>query len=1209
MKNLNRRICGLLLTVAMVLSLCCPALAAGPAFPDTEGHWAAEVIQTLAEDGIVNGCGDGKCYPDAPITYGQFATLVARALKLSPTDEDAVPFGGLAGHWSAEYVLALTEAGIIRPSDYGSAFEPDKGISRMEMIVIMVRAIGKESEAPQSQGQTKFTDDGEITAADSGYINVAAEYEIIVGYPDGRVCPYQGASRAEGFCMLTRMLAAHKKLQESTEDKDEDKKPEPSPGGSTGGGHSGGWSVPAPQISFTLPETAYIGTEVAVTASARYASSVEWTLTKDGVSEMPEDFTADGGVLTFSEAGAYTLKAIATGSRGKTTEYEQTIAVYLVVGVAFTLPTTAHTDTAIPVDLLLENAGESNAVWSVKRDGQPIELAEAAGGTLDNTGGILQFAQPGEYEMTVSVEDALGKVLTCTQTVTVYPVFSISIDLPDIAHMDEEITLSMTTENLDSLPIYWTGTLNGEEINPGGYLCGEYADMGQLSITAPGTYTLTATITDETGRVYTSSDTMTCYPVGSVGFFLPTVFHTDDTVLVEATITELADNELEWTLKRNGEAVPLDEVMEGVLTENGGRIRIKEQGSYTLTASYTDGGGRSYSYEQSFTVYPVPAVEYSLPATAWTDTVIPVAVQTEGTEAVTIEWLVDNTYGYQDWDTFVDGSLTNGGSTIRFKRAGTYELVARITDATGRVFLYESGVKCEVQPVLAIHFELPEQLAVNEVANIRTSGNNNILPVEWSLAKNGQSISLQAAINGELNNYGGKLSFEEAGIYILTASMTDVLGRLFSQSRTFKVTPPPSYRISIPESCHIGTAFSVSAEGENLDGCTVQWALTDNEASIPYAGTLELDGGEVTVERTGSFLLTATVADRHGNTATAQDEIHITNSAPEAPQILAAVDYGNVQNPYTTNCKAKTEITITGGIDPDGDSITYEYAADSARTGYYGLGSHTVKVRSVDKWGEASEWHTHTFDIESEAPEVVLTSQALGESASTTNPQVDFTAFVTSDDPYQLSAVDYYAPGSGYAVAPNSKGGTIQGQFSSGRHLMVVQAKNLFGQTGYVSRFFVIGSSVGSETANITSLATTVEEKGIYDGSTPLAYIERFTFDIPAISGHSTSCQDVVTVYGITEKGTRETVLTFHTNNGYVHIDSNGSYKYTASGDTVSTAAWTGWNGAKYTKLIFSYVMTSGHESCLNNATQGLSYTVGYSFIEGNTDNLENLFE
>lgn len=1209
MKNLNRRICGLLLTVAMVLSLCCPALAAGSAFPDAEGHWAEKIIQTLATDGIVNGYGDGKCHPDAPITRGQFATIVARALKFTPKDEGAAPFDDLAGHWCADYVFALTEAGVILPSDYGTAFEPDKDITRMEMIVMMVRAIGKESEVTQSQGQTKFADDSEIRDADSGYINIAAKYDIITGYPDGRAYPYQGGSRAEGFCMLTRMLDTYKKLQEKPEGEGESEKPKPDPGDSTGGGHSGGWSTPAPQISFELPKTAYIGGEVAVTASARYASSVEWTLTKDDVSEVPEGFTADGGVLTFSEVGAYTLKAIAAGSRGKTAEYEQTIAVYPVVGIAFTLPTTAHTDTAIPVDLLMENAGESNAVWSVKRDGQPVELAEAASGILDNAGGVLQFAQPGEYELTASVEDALGNVSTCTQTVTVYPVVSIAIDLPDIAHMDEEITLSISMENLGNLPIYWTGTLNGEEINPGDYLCGGYINMGQLSIAAPGTYVLTATITDETGRVYTASDTMTCYPVGSVGFFLPTVFHTDDTVLVEAMIIKLADNELEWVLNRNGEAVPLEEIMEGVLTENGGQIRIKEQGSYTLTASYTDGGGRSYSYEQSFTVYPVPAVEYSLPATTWTDTEIPVAVQTTGAEAVAIEWLVDNTYGYQDWNTFVDGSLTNDGGTIRFKRAGTYELVVRITDATGRVFLYESGVKCEVQPVLDIRFELPEQLAVNEAANIRTSGNNNILPVEWSLAKDGQSALLSDAVNGELNAYGGKLSFKDAGSYTLTASMTDVLGRNFSQSRTVTVTPPPTYRISIPESCHIGTAFSVSAEGENLDGCTVQWTLTDSEASIPYVGALELDGGEVSVERTGSFLLTATVTDRHGNTATAQDEIRITNSAPEAPRSAVTVVYGDSQSPYTTDCKVKAEITLNGGDDPDGDRITYEYASDSARDGYYGLGSHTVKARSVDEWGEASEWHTHTFTVESEAPKVTITSQTLGESASTTDPQVDFTASVVSDDPYRLSAVDYYAPGSEYAVVSNGNGGTIQGELSSGRHLMVVQVKNLFGKTGYASRFFVIGSSVGSETADITSLATTVEEKGIYDGNTPLAYIERFTFDIPAISGHNTSCQDVVTVYGITEDGTQETVLTFKTNNGYVHIDSNGSYEYTASGNTVSSAAWTGWDGAKYTKLIFSYVMTSGHESCLNNATQGLSYTVGYSFIEGSTDNLENLFE
>ena len=1200
MKNMNRRLCGLLLTVTMSLSLCCPALAAWFAFPDTEEHWAAEVIQTLSASGVVNGYEDGKCYPDAPMTRGQFATLVVRAMKYTAKDPSAKPFTDISGHWASDYITALVESGIILPTDYGAAFVPDKETTRMEMVVMMVRALGKEAEAEKKQGQTKFKDDNEITDTDSGYINIAAEYEIIVGYPDGRVCPYQGASRAEGFCMLVRLLEAHKKLQEHTDDK----KPKPDSGSSTGG-----WSIPAPQIRFTMPEMAYTGTEVQVTASARYTSSIEWTLTKDEVPETPEGFTTSGGTLTFTDVGEYKLKAAATNSRGKTAEYEQTITVYPVVGVAFTLPATAHTDTSLPVDLLLENAGEAKAVWSIKRDGQPVELAEAAVGSLDNTGGVLQFTQPGEYELTVSVEDTLGTVSSCTQTVTVYPVVSIAIGLPDIAHMDEEVTLSIDAENLGDLPILWTGTLNGEEIDPGNYLCGRYIDMGQISIAAPGTYTLTATVTDETGRVYTSTDTMTCYPVGSVGFFLPTIFHTDDTVLVEAAITELAENELVWTLKRGGKAVALDKAIDGTLTENGGQIRVKEQGSYTLTASYTDGGGRSYSYEHSFTVYPVPTVEYSLPATAWTDTEIPVTVRTTGTEAVTIEWLVDNTYGYQDWNTFVDGNLSNEGGTLRFKRAGVYELVAQITDATGRVFLYESGAKCEVQPVLSIRFELPQQLAVNEAADIRTRGNNNILPVEWSLTKNGQSISLSDTVNGGLNAYGGKLSFPEDGSYTLTASMTDVLGRTFSHSQTVTVTPPPTYRISIPESCHIGTTFAVSAEGENLDGCTIQWTLTDEAGTVPYTGTLGLDGGEIVVNATGDFLLTAIVADRHGNTATAHDEIRITNSAPKAPQIAVNVEYGDAQNSYTTGCKVKVNIALTGGDDPDGDSTAYEYAPDSARTGYYGLGSYTVKVRSMDKWGEVSEWSTQSFSVESDAPKVALTSQTLGENASTTNTQVDFAAVVTSDHPYQLSAVDHDVPGSGYTVTPNNQGGTIWGQFKPGRHLMVVQVKNLFGKTGYASRFFVIGSSVGSETANITSLSTTVKEEGIYDGATPLAYIERFTFDIPAISGHSSNCQDVVTIYGITKDGTKESVLTFQTNNGYVHVDSNGSYKYTASGDTISTANWSGWNGAKYTKLIFSYVMADGHESCLNNASQGLSYTVGYSFIEGTADNLENLFE
>ena len=119
-------------------------------------------------------------------------------------------------------------------------------------------------------------------------------------------------------------------------------------------------------------------------------------------------------------------------------------------------------------------------------------------------------------------------------------------------------------------------------------------------------------------------------------------------------------------------------------------LELHAKGSYVLKAEFTDDGGRTYRYEQGFKVYPVPAVSYSLPEYVHTDTDIAVKTETTDLDGLTVEWLVDNTYGFQDWPTYVDGTLTNGGGTIRFKRAGVYELAARVTDETGRVFLYES---------------------------------------------------------------------------------------------------------------------------------------------------------------------------------------------------------------------------------------------------------------------------------------------------------------------------------------------------------------------------------------------------------------------------------------------------------------------------------------------------------------------------------------
>lgn len=139
-------------------------------------------------------------------------------------------------------------------------------------------------------------------------------------------------------------------------------------------------------------------------------------------------------------------------------------------------------------------------------------------------------------------------------------------------------------------------------------------------------------------------------------------------------------------------------------------------------------------------------------------------------------------------------------------------------------------------------------------------------------------------------------------------------------------------------------------------------------------------------------------------------------------------------------------------------------------------------------------------------------------------------------------------------------------------------------------------------------MSTTVEE-GLYDGSTPLAYVKSFSFNTPSISGHSSSCQDTVVVYGETESGSTDTLVSFMTNDGYLSVSSDGTYQYTDSSSSLNTANWSGWNSAKYTKIRIIYTMASGHESCLEKATSGLTYTVEYDFIEGSLDNMEALFD
>jgi hypothetical protein len=187
---------------------------------DLAGHWAEGDVTRLVEMGIVSGMGDGTFRPEATLVRAQFLKMLvmARGLPLQPGDPAG--FSDTPGHWvsSQGYVAPALGAAIIRSGEYpGSLFLPDRDITREEIAVMVVRAMGLEAEAerraarlsgPLAIGGKVFSD--AVTWSRPGYVAVAVENGIVAGYlePDGTYTfrPAGAAKRAEAAVMVVRML-------------------------------------------------------------------------------------------------------------------------------------------------------------------------------------------------------------------------------------------------------------------------------------------------------------------------------------------------------------------------------------------------------------------------------------------------------------------------------------------------------------------------------------------------------------------------------------------------------------------------------------------------------------------------------------------------------------------------------------------------------------------------------------------------------------------------------------------------------------------------------------------------------------------------------------------------------------------------------------------------------------------------------------------
>lgn len=941
---------------------------------------------------------------DEIITRGEYAAILVRDIPLDTANavKDPPSFPDIGGHWSEKNIEALIAAGILDPADYPDGFHPDDPITRAEIIKMLVRISGKDEEAKNTQGHSGYEDQDAIKDDDKGYIIIGREDGIIGDTDDNKLHPNEPVSKGEADELIDKAIPEKPTPVPSATNPDDGQTtpaptppeqtqpaptpaptpspiPSPPPGGSSGGGSH---SYPNAQVRFELPETVHTDTEIQVVPVWKYMSSFSWSLTKTAVdgSQQPVELKdavsgalgLEGGTIKFTQDGQYTLTAAAKNSRGKETVLSKQITVYPVIDLNFELPETTHTDKSVTLTFLLEKLYGHDITWTAEKDGEAAQTADILDGELGSEGGTFVFKNKGEYTLTAAVTDETGRIFTHTESTKVYPLAGVAFRLPAASHTDTAIDVSTTLTEADILTVDWNLTKNGEAAVLADELEGALtSDGGKIRFKDKGVYLLTASMTDETGRTFEASQSITIYPVGSIGFYLPEIAHTDTAVRVESRFENLGDAKIQWSLTKDGKDTALSDAVQGELTNEGGSIRFKEKGGYVLKAAFTDPAGRTYSYTVPVKVYPVPSISYKLPETAHTDTIVNVIPETTELDGLNVEWLLENGFGFQDWTTYVDGSLDNSGGSIRFKHAGTYELIARITDETGRVFLFENGGKIEVLPVLSLSFELPKATHTDRTVDLRTRGNNNVLPVEWTLTKDSKPVEISDTLEGTLNAYGGKIRFTQIGKYTLTASMTDALGRVFSYSASTTVYPLPTIELNTPQVWYAGEAGTVSVSGTALKNLTADWTIIkDDEGAEPYSryasGTLTKEGGSLTFPVKGQYELTLTLTDQTGRTFVRSK----TFTVYPVPQI-------NIGLPLLSYSSEPIAVTASGseldGMDIDwllsvngGDAKPYtQYATGSVAADGGTLRISTDKTIPVKLIAEATDTNGRKFTFTS----------------------------------------------------------------------------------------------------------------------------------------------------------------------------------------------------------------------------------------------------
>ncbi|WP_058301434.1 S-layer homology domain-containing protein [Gorillibacterium timonense] len=180
-------------------------------FTDISTHWAKVDIQSLANKLVVEGY-NNRFLPQSDITRAEFTAIVVRALGLTTTGAKSAGFKDVASTmWYADVINTAAQAGLVEGNGDGT-FKPNAKISREEVAALVLRALaytGKDvtvSTADKAAALKPYTDAAKVSAWAKDEVATAVKLGLIKGYTPTTIKGQLNATRAEAVTLIKRLL-------------------------------------------------------------------------------------------------------------------------------------------------------------------------------------------------------------------------------------------------------------------------------------------------------------------------------------------------------------------------------------------------------------------------------------------------------------------------------------------------------------------------------------------------------------------------------------------------------------------------------------------------------------------------------------------------------------------------------------------------------------------------------------------------------------------------------------------------------------------------------------------------------------------------------------------------------------------------------------------------------------------------------------------